>query len=78
VYLAAAVDHLPPRDRELIELRFGADLTARQIATLLDMTPGSVDVALHRALARLRAILERDEPPPAVPEDAAVAQKPAG
>lgn len=52
--LRAAVASLGPRDRELIALRFGADLTARQIGGLLDMRPNAVEVALHRALARLR------------------------
>ena len=55
--LQAAVASLGVRDRELIALRFGADLTARQIAGLLDMRPNAVDVALHRALARLRSHL---------------------
>src|SRR5664279_6314784 len=30
----AAVAHLPERDRELVALRYGADLTARQIGEL--------------------------------------------
>lgn len=55
--LQAAVASLGVRDRELIALRFGADLTARQIAGLLDMRPNAVEVALHRALARLRSHL---------------------
>ncbi len=55
--LRAAVASLGPRDRELVALRFGADLTARQIGALLDMRPNAVDVALHRALARLRTLL---------------------
>ena len=52
--IAAAVEQLDPRDRELIALRYGADLTARQIGELLDMHTNAVEVALHRALARLR------------------------
>ena len=58
--LAAAVAGLAERDRELIALRYGADLTARQIAELLDTTTNSVEVALHRALARLRTTLEQE------------------
>jgi RNA polymerase sigma factor (sigma-70 family) len=56
--VAAAVAALEERDRELIALRYGADLTARQIAELLDVRTNTVEVALHRALARLRAELE--------------------
>lgn len=58
--LAAAVATLDERDRELIALRYGADLTARQIAELLDVRTNTVEVALHRALARLRAVLARE------------------
>lgn len=59
--VAAAVATLDERDRELIALRYGADLTARQIATLLDVRTNAVEVALHRALNRLRAISEPEE-----------------
>lgn len=55
--LSAAVGRLPVRDRELIALRYGADMSARQIAELADMTTNAVEVALHRALARLRGDL---------------------
>jgi RNA polymerase sigma-70 factor (ECF subfamily) len=56
----AAVATLGPRDRELIALRYGADLTTRQIGELLGLQPNAVDVALHRALARLRDALAAD------------------
>jgi RNA polymerase sigma factor (sigma-70 family) len=55
--VVAAVAELSPRDRELIALRFGADLTARQIGELLDMRTNAVEVALHRALHELRTRL---------------------
>ena len=62
--LSRAVSHLDERDRELIALRYGADLTARQIAETLDLRTNAVEVALHRALGRLRASLgEPDDPP---------------
>jgi RNA polymerase sigma-70 factor (ECF subfamily) len=54
-----AVAQLAPRDRELIALRFGADLTARQIGEQLDLRTNAVEVALHRALGQLRAALEQ-------------------
>jgi RNA polymerase sigma-70 factor (ECF subfamily) len=59
VDLRTAVLQLDDRDRELIALRYGADLTARQIAELLELKTNAVEVALHRALARLRERLER-------------------
>ena len=56
--LAAAVSGLDERSRELVALRYGADLTARQIGELLGMRTNAVEVALHRSLARLRELLE--------------------
>ena len=55
--LRAAVAKLGERDRELIALRYGADLSARRIGALLDMRTNAVEVALHRALGRLRVEL---------------------
>ena len=62
--ISRAVASLDERDRELIALRYGADLTARQIAELLGARTNAIEVALHRALGRLRGILgvEDEEP----------------
>ncbi|HEY7604178.1 MAG TPA: sigma-70 family RNA polymerase sigma factor [Gaiellaceae bacterium] len=59
--LRAALAQLSERDRELIALRYGAELTARQIAEVTDAQTNAVEVALHRALRRLRLILEDAE-----------------
>ncbi len=56
--MQSAVATLGERDRELVALRYGADLTAAQIGELLDLSPNAVEVALHRALRRLRIELE--------------------
>jgi RNA polymerase sigma-70 factor (ECF subfamily) len=56
--VAEAVERLDERDRELIALRYGSDLSARQIGELLELRTNAVEVALHRALARLRKDLE--------------------
>lgn len=61
--LHAALERLGERDRELVALRYGADLTSQQVATLLEMKRNAVDVALHRALARLRTLIEEDANP---------------
>jgi RNA polymerase sigma factor (sigma-70 family) len=53
--LQAAVAQLSERDRELLGLRYGADLTAAQIAELLDSEPHAVEVSLSRAVSRLRS-----------------------
>jgi RNA polymerase sigma-70 factor (ECF subfamily) len=62
VRLISALARLEERDRELVALRYGADLSAREIGRLLDMETNAVDVALHRARARLRKLLSSDEP----------------
>jgi len=56
--LADAVASLAERDRDLIALRYGADLTGRQIGQILDMSANAVDVAMHRAVERLRQALD--------------------
>jgi RNA polymerase sigma-70 factor (ECF subfamily) len=56
--VAAAVSRLGARDRNLIALRYGADLKAGQIAELLELRTNAVEVVLHRALARLREELD--------------------
>jgi RNA polymerase sigma-70 factor (ECF subfamily) len=62
--LRAALERLDERDRELLALRYGADLTARQIAELMELKTNAVEVALHRALGRLREGLEPQGPEP--------------
>ena len=74
-----AIETLGERDRELVALRYGADMTARQIAQLQGSTTNTVEVALHRVRERLRASLGGDyrpavHPParqPATPRNAA-------
>jgi RNA polymerase sigma factor (sigma-70 family) len=65
--VAAAVEGLDERSRDLIALRYGADLSARQIGEILGLKTNAVEVALHRTLARLRPELEssRESGPPA-------------
>ena len=58
--LARSLARLEERERELLALRYGADLSAKQIGALLDMKTNAVEVALHRILTRLRTTAERD------------------
>ena len=67
--LDSAVALLNERDRELIALRYGTDLKARQIAELLGERTNTIEVAISRALDRLREHLE--SPPPTRPADEA-------
>lgn len=56
-----ALDTLDPDLRTVVILRYGADLTVDGIAARLDWPTGTVKSRLHRALAQLRAELERIE-----------------
>jgi RNA polymerase sigma factor (sigma-70 family) len=67
--LHRAVAGLAERDRELVALRYGADMTARQIGELLELRTNAVEVALHRALQSLRDALEDPAGVPAEPAD---------
>ncbi len=65
--LRQAVASLDEAGRELVALRFGADLSARQIAELTGKSTHAVEVALSRTLERLRKSLEtpgKPEPRP--------------
>jgi RNA polymerase sigma factor (sigma-70 family) len=57
--LAAALSTLSARDREVVALRFGADLRGPEIARMLGLQLANVQQILSRSLRRLRAELER-------------------
>lgn len=57
--LQRALDQLPPAQREVILLARLAGSGAEEIARVTGSTPGAVRVQLHRALLRLRALLDR-------------------
>jgi RNA polymerase sigma-70 factor, ECF subfamily len=58
--LAAALSRLRSRDREIVALRFGADLRAPEIAEIMGLSVANVQQILSRALRRLRDALEGD------------------
>ena len=62
--VAAAVEALDDRSRDLVALRYGADLSARQIGEIVGLKTNAVEVALHRTLDRLRPALEPTREPP--------------
>ncbi|HEX4678579.1 MAG TPA: sigma-70 family RNA polymerase sigma factor [Gaiellaceae bacterium] len=63
IALESALGRLSERDRDLLALRYGADLKERRIAEILELSTGAVEVALHRARNRLRAEIEAQEAP---------------
>ncbi|MGW3343227.1 sigma-70 family RNA polymerase sigma factor [Nonomuraea rubra] len=59
--LLAAVDRLPRRQREALVLRYWLDLSEREIADAMGVSPGSVKTHASRGLAALgRALKEED------------------
>jgi len=56
--IASALDTLEDRDRELLALRFGGDLTGPEIAELTGLTLANVQQILSRSLRRLRVLLD--------------------
>ena len=56
-----ALSSLNERDREIVALRFGADLTAPQIARVTEQPLTTVEGRLFRALRRLGTVLEPEE-----------------
>lgn len=61
--LHAALATLSAEERESVSLRYGADLTVRQIAKVLGVKQTTVEGRLHRGLRKLRATLEASEAP---------------
>ncbi len=56
--LVAALQKLPERERDLIALKYGADLTNREIARQLRLSESNVGTILSRTVQRLRRDLE--------------------
>ncbi len=52
--LVQQVRRLPRRQREVVALRFFADMSTDEVAAALGISPGSVKAHLHRGLATLR------------------------
>jgi RNA polymerase sigma-70 factor, ECF subfamily len=59
--LMQALAVLNERDREIIALRFGADLTAPQIARVTEQTVTTVEGRLFRALRRLGKVVHEHD-----------------
>jgi RNA polymerase sigma-70 factor (ECF subfamily) len=65
--LVAALGRLTPEQREVVVLRFVADLPLEEVASITHRTAGAVKAMQHRALAQLARIV--DDPSSAVEGD---------
>ena len=59
-----ALAALPPRDRELIALKFHAGLDNAELAAVLGVSPRNAGTLLHRAMTKLREAVEHLTCPP--------------
>jgi RNA polymerase sigma-70 factor (ECF subfamily) len=57
-----AVRRLETGDQEVIYLRYFLELPVEETAAVLQVAPGTVKSRLHRALHRLRAVIETEFP----------------
>ena len=66
--LSQALERLRPRERTVIALRFGGELTGPEIGELLGLSTDNVHQILSRSLRRLREDLVAGAPEPAASE----------
>jgi RNA polymerase sigma-70 factor (ECF subfamily) len=59
--LLSALTRLTERDREVLALRFGGDMSGPEIAKLLNLSLANVQQILSRSLRRLRGLLEESD-----------------
>lgn len=75
--LADALAQLPDRERELLALRYGGELTGPEIAKLVGLSLANVQQINSRALRKLRALLEEGrEPQSATSAPSAISSNP--
>jgi RNA polymerase sigma-70 factor (ECF subfamily) len=57
-----ALQKIDAADRQVIYLRYFLELSVEEAAQAMDTPEGTVKSRLHRAIGRLRAIIEREFP----------------
>ena len=55
-----ALSKLPVKDREILALRYLEELKTTEMAQRLDIPVGTAKARIHRALARLKVLLEKN------------------
>ncbi len=57
-----AVRRLNTQEQEVVYLRYFLDLSEAEMAAALDVPPGTVKSRLHRAMRKLRSVVDEDFP----------------
>lgn len=60
-HLSSLLRQLPPREQEILSLKFDAELTNREIAGILKTSEVNVRVTIFRALRKLRERMEQQQ-----------------
>jgi RNA polymerase sigma-70 factor (ECF subfamily) len=60
--LRTAIGRLTQDQQQVLALRFGEGLTAKETARIVEKTTGAVEALQHRALAALRRLMAKEEP----------------
>jgi RNA polymerase sigma-70 factor (ECF subfamily) len=58
--LAVALRHLTPEQQEVLALRFGEGMSAREVAEVTERTVGAIEALQHRGLASLRRMMDKE------------------
>ena len=58
--LSSMLSRLPERQRELVALKYGGELSNREIATQMNLTESNVGTLLHRLITQLRSEWEAE------------------
>jgi len=61
--IAAVLEHIPPRERVILRMRFVDDLTQTEIARLVGISQMQVSRLLRRSLDQLRALTQETRRP---------------
>jgi RNA polymerase sigma factor (sigma-70 family) len=59
-HLLQSIAHLPAREQEIVGLRYGSGFTHAEIAQMVGMTENHIAVLMHRAIKKLKHILETE------------------
>ncbi len=60
--IAKMIRRLKPHDQFIVTLRYYEEMSMRDVAAAVEMTEGCVRTRLHRALVRLRKLVEKEAP----------------
>ncbi|MFA6585972.1 MAG: RNA polymerase sigma factor [Candidatus Paceibacterota bacterium] len=61
IFVDQIMKHLSSKDRELVRLRYIADLPLNEIAKILKVSPITIRVRMHRTLAFIKIILKNQQ-----------------